>query len=102
MRIFLIACAMPALLAAAQASDWRSQGVVDDTHSPYAKLHGVPVRAVKMGDGFWEARRRVNVQKSIPSMLTELEQHGVIDNFLRLEGKTSAPRRGPLYTDSDI
>src|ERR1039458_5171031 len=48
------------------------------------------------------ARRAINVEKSIPTMLAELEQHGVVDNFLRLEGKKDTPRRGPLYTDSDI
>jgi uncharacterized protein len=100
MRIILPAYFAFALLA--HAADWRSQGVVNDTHSPYAKLHSVPIRAVTMGRGFWQARRQVNQQKSIPSMLAELEQHGVVDNFLRLEGKKDVPRRGPLYTDSDI
>jgi len=85
---------LPAIAAA--------QGVVDVDHSPYAKLHSVPIRAVKMGDGFWAARRQANVEKSIPTMLAELEQHGVVDNFLRLEGKKDVARRGPLYTDSDI
>jgi uncharacterized protein len=80
---------IPALLAAA-------------TPSPYAKLHGVPIRAVTMGDGFWTARRAINIEKSIPTLLEELEQHGVVDNFLRLEGKSEAARRGPLYTDSDL
>ena len=55
-----------------------------------------------MDDGFWEARMRINVERSIPSMLDELEQHGVMDNFRRLSGASKAPRRGPLYTDSDI
>jgi hypothetical protein len=81
---------------------WQSEGVVFVTHSPYAKLHTVPIRAVKMGDGFWSARRAINVEKSIPTLLAELEQHGVVDNFLRLEGKKDVARRGPLYTDSDI
>ena len=78
------------------------RGVVTSRHSPYAKLHGVPIRAVKMGDGFWSARRAINVEKSIPTMLAELEQHGMVDNFLRLEGKKEVARRGPLYTDSDL
>jgi hypothetical protein len=75
---------------------WQSEGVVFVTHSPYAKLHTVPIRAVKMGDGFWSARRAINVEKSIPTLLAELEQHGVVDNFLRLEGKKDVARRGPL------
>jgi DUF1680 family protein len=100
MRTFLLLCIAPLLVAA--DSDWQSEGVVSVTHSPYAKLHTVPIRAVKMGDGFWSARRAANVDKSIPTLLAELEQHGVVDNFLRLEGKKDVPRRGPLYTDSDI
>jgi len=94
MRFFVFCLAFPALAGA--------QGVVDVSHSPYAKLHGTPVHAVKMGDGFWSARRAVNEEKSIPSMLDELKQHGIVDNFLRLEGKSTAERRGPVYTDSDI
>ena len=100
MRIFLL-LSIATLLPGAD-SDWQSAGVVSVTHSPYAKLHSVPIRAVKMGDGFWSARRAINLEKSIPTMLAELEQHGVVDNFLRLEGKKDVPRRGPLYTDSDI
>src|ERR1035438_1333390 len=104
MRILLVWCLVfPWLLSAQTApGDWKSAGVVDDSHSPYAKLHGVPIRAVKMGDGFWTARRKANVEQSIPTLLAELEQHGIVDNFLRLEGKKDVPRRGPLYTDSDL
>jgi DUF1680 family protein len=101
MRTFLLLCIAAPLLCAAD-SGWQSEGIVSDTRSPHAKLHSVPIRAVKMGEGFWSARRAINVEKSIPTMLVELEQHGVVDNFLRLEGKKDVPRRGPLYTDSDI
>lgn len=101
MRTILLAClGVPMLLAA--GNDWRSEGVVAVTHSSYAKLHTVPIRAVRMGGGFWAARRSINVEKSIPALLAELEQHGVVDNFLRLEGRKTVPRRGPLYTDSDL
>jgi DUF1680 family protein len=102
LRIAALLSLAPATLLLAADSDWQSAGVVAVTHSPYATLHAVPVRAVKMGDGFWSARRAVNVEKSIPTMLAELEQHGVVDNFLRLEGKKDVPRHGPLYTDSDL
>lgn len=76
--------------------------VVDTTKSPHVKLHPVPVSAVKMGEGFWKARMRVNVERSLPTMLDQLEQHGVMDNFRRLTGKKNAPRLGKVYTDSDI
>src|SRR5579871_5144050 len=101
MRTLFAGFLLVPLLAAADG-DWRAEGVVSVNRSPYAKLHGVPVSAVKIGDGFWGTRREVNADKSLPSMLAELEQHGIVDNFLRLEGKKNVARRGPLYTDSDI
>lgn len=79
-----------------------AQAVVDTGKSPYAKLHPVPVRAVSLAGGYWEPRRRVNVEKSIPTMLQLIEQHGAVDNFRRLTGKKNVARRGPLYTDSDV
>jgi len=87
----------PVILAAQSPAGWQSQGVVDVTLSPYAKMHAVPIRAVKIGDGFWSARRAINLEKSIPSMLAELEQHGIVDNFLRLEGKKSVARRPAVH-----
>jgi DUF1680 family protein len=35
-------------------------------------------------------------------MHDELLEHGRMDNFLRLEGKSSQPQKGPVYSDSDI
>lgn len=70
--------------------------------SPHARLKNVPLSAVRITSGFWAERRRINVERSIPTMLELLEEHGVMDNFRRLSGRKSAARRGPLYTDSDI
>jgi DUF1680 family protein len=81
---------------------WRDQGVLNLANSPYAKLHSVPVRAVTIGEGFWSKRRMTNVQSSIPTMREQLEQHGRMDNYRRLVGKSSAPQKGPYYSDSDI
>lgn len=82
--------------------DWKNAGVLDLSKSPHAKLKTIPPRAVTIRDGFWANRRQTNVQSSIPSMHDELIAHGRMDNFLRLEGKSSAPQRGPVYSDSDI
>jgi DUF1680 family protein len=82
--------------------DWAKGGIISTQKSPYAKLKSVPVRAVTITTGFWSKRRQTNVDSSIPSMRVELLEHGRMDNFLRLEGKSSAPQRGPLYSDSDI
>jgi DUF1680 family protein len=98
MRFSLALLAFPGLLAAA---DWRDQGLLHLEKSPHAKLRPVPVRAVKIHDGFWQKRIAATVERSIPTLLELLEQHGVMDNFRRLSGK-NATRRGPLYTDSDL
>lgn len=70
--------------------------------SPFAKLRNVPVHAVTITQGFWGARREVNVSKSIPSMEKLLEVNGRMDNYLRLAGKSDAQQRGPVYSDSDV
>jgi len=85
-----------------QEPSWQSQGIINTAASQYAKLHSVPIRAVEMGDGFWSARMRANVEKSIPTMLQLLEEHGVVDNLRRLSGHKNTGRKGPLYTDSDL
>jgi DUF1680 family protein len=97
--IFLAAASV---CAQTQSDAWRSEAVIHVDRSPKVKLHGVPVRAVRIADGFWSSRMRINVERSIPTMLNELEQHGIVDNFRRLSGRKSVARRGPLYTDSDL
>ena len=82
--------------------DWKDAGVIDLSNSPYAKLKTVPVRAVAIEDGFWSQRRKTNLVASIPSMHDELLDHGRMDNFLRLQGRSSEPQKGPVYSDSDI
>ncbi|MFY9853682.1 MAG: beta-L-arabinofuranosidase domain-containing protein, partial [Terracidiphilus sp.] len=81
---------------------WTEAGVIDLSHSPFAKLKTVPVKAVVLQDGFWSQRRKTNVDSSIPSMHDELLAHGRMDNFLRLTGNSTAPQKGPVYSDSDI
>jgi hypothetical protein len=51
-------------LRAADDAPWKDQPVLDTSKSPHAILHGVPVSAVKLHDGFWAARRKVNVEVS--------------------------------------
>jgi len=92
------------MAAFAQADDqaWKAEGIINTSASPKAKLHSVPIRAVTMGSGIWADRMRTNVEDSIPTLLALLEEHGVVDNFLRLSGQKHVSRRGPLYTDSDL
>ena len=92
------------LLAARNDSipDWKQQGVIFLDNSPNARQHPVPVQAVHLGEGFWASRRRAVTDRSLPSLLLLLEEHGVVDNFRRLAGRPELPRRGPVYTDSDL
>ena len=84
------------------APPWNEQGILNLAHSPYAKLKNIPIHAVTIQDGFWSSRRKANVETSIPSMGKLLEVNGRMDNFRRLVGKSDAPQRGPVYSDSDI
>ncbi|HTZ84076.1 MAG TPA: beta-L-arabinofuranosidase domain-containing protein [Candidatus Acidoferrales bacterium] len=81
---------------------WKDQGVENLAKSPYAKLHDIPVHAVSITAGFWSPRREINVTRSIPTMHDLLEANGRMDNFRRLVGKSQAPQKGPVFSDSDI
>jgi uncharacterized protein len=89
-------------VALTTAPPWRDQGILNLTKSPFAKLRSVPVHAVTIDNGFWSPRRDANVRTSIPSMGKLLEANGRMDNFRRLNGESSAPQRGPVYSDSDV
>jgi DUF1680 family protein len=82
--------------------DWKHAGVIDLTASPHARLKTIPVNAVVIKEGFWSQRRKANLTASLPSMHDELLEHGRMDNFLRLEGASSQPQKGPVFSDSDI
>jgi DUF1680 family protein len=102
MKIILLALIGIALLGQAADAPWREEGVLSLKRSRFARLKDVPIQAVTMGDGFWAARRRVNIERSIPTLLELLEANGIVDNFRRLSGRKQTARRGPLYTDSDL
>lgn len=102
MSRFLAALVLSVLSLAAQTSGWRDAGIVHTANSPHAKLHDVPIRAVTISDGFWAARRKTNVESSMPSLLELMLKDGRMDNFRRLAGKSTAPQRGRVASDTDI
>ena len=59
------------------------------------------MRAVRIDDGLWGARRKVNVEKSIPSTIKLIEEHGYLDNFRRLSKGKNVPKKGPVFADTD-
>jgi len=65
-------------------------------------MHPVPIQAVRLGDGFWTARRKVVTERTLPALLAQLEEHGFVDNFRRLAGKPELPRKGPNSSDADV
>jgi uncharacterized protein len=83
-------------------AEWKQEGILYLDHALNARLHTVPVQSVRLGDGFWSARRKVTTERSLPTLLDLLEEHGVVDNFRRLAGRPDLPRKGPVYTDSDL
>ena len=89
-------------IAAAQGPAWKNIPVLDTSKSPHAILHGVPVSAVAVRDGFWSPRRKAAISVSLPTFLELLEQNGEIDNFRRLSGRKNVARRGRIPTDADV
>jgi len=80
----------------------RHQGVAATHESAHAALRSVPLSAVRMGDGFWKARMERNRKAGIPRLLALLEEHGAVENFRVAAGLSSAERRGPYFSDSDL
>jgi DUF1680 family protein len=65
-------------------------------------LRPVPADRVELRDGFWRDRYDANAERGIPHLYQRFEERGVVDNFRRLAGGRSAPRRGLWFTDSDL
>jgi len=62
-------------------------GIISTSSSPFAKLHGIPLRAVHLGDGFWKKRFTVNIERSIPTFFTLLNDVGARDKLLGRKNK---------------
>jgi DUF1680 family protein len=58
--------------------------------------------SVRLADAFWAPRQDQLREHTLPVLLDRLEAHGVVDNFRRLSGRSSAERRGLWFTDSDL
>ncbi len=76
--------------------------VVDMSRSPYAKLRPVPLSAVKLTDTFWEPRRRINHEITLPAQLKQCEDTGRIDNFRIASGRKQGEFQGIYFNDSDV
>lgn len=76
--------------------------IVDTSRSAHARLRPVPLTAVQLTDAFWQPRRRINREVTLPSQYRHCEETGRIDNFRRAAGKKALPFQGRFYNDSDV
>ena len=76
--------------------------VVDTSRSPHVRLRPLPLDAVKLADDFWEPRRRINRDVTLPSQYRHLEDTGRLDNFRRASGKVGGEYQGIYFNDSDV
>jgi DUF1680 family protein len=72
------------------------------THSPHAALRPVSVSAVQLRDAFWEPRRKINCEVTIPAQWKHCESTGRIQNFRVASGKVEGAFQGMFFNDSDV
>lgn len=75
---------------------------VDTARSPHARLRPLALDAVHLSDGFWEPRRRINRDDTLPSQFRHLEETGRLDNFRIASGKMEGEFEGLYFNDSDV
>ncbi len=76
--------------------------VVDTSSSPFARLHPLPVNAVRLDGAFWGPRRQLAREVSLPLQYEYLERTGRLDNFRRAAGQQQGPFEGLYFNDSDV
>ena len=76
--------------------------LIDLSASAHAQLRPAPISAVTLNDTFWEPRRRINCERTLPFQFGQLEDSGVLDNFRRAAGQSNVKFRGPVFADSDL
>ncbi|MGH3145086.1 MAG: beta-L-arabinofuranosidase domain-containing protein, partial [Rubrobacter sp.] len=83
-------------------SSQRQPVVVDTSKSPQVRLRSLPLAAVRLSDSFWELRRRINREETLPSQYRHLEETGRLDNFRKASGKMEGRFEGIYFNDSDV
>ncbi|GAB3398730.1 glycoside hydrolase family 127 protein [Humibacter soli] len=78
--------------------------VVDGPAHPLADttLRPLPLSAVRLGEGFWLDRQRVNRDVSIPDGLRQLHDADNLRNFEIAIGRVEGEAVGPIFADSDV
>jgi len=76
--------------------------VVDTSGSPYARMHPVPVDAVRLSDTVWAPRLTTVREVMLPSQHRALEETGRLANFRRSAGTAEGDFEGFYFNDSDV
>ena len=77
-------------------------GPVAPTPDAVCRLRPVPLGAVTITGGLWEARRQVNGDVAVPLGRERLEAAGNLDNLRIAAGTITGKPRGPVFMDSDV
>jgi uncharacterized protein len=80
----------------------RGAQVVHTSGSRYARLRPLALTTMRLADGFWEPRQRINREEKLPLQYEHLEETGRLANFRRASRKIEAPFRGLYSNDSDV
>src|SRR5690606_1444983 len=89
-------------LAVSYAQD---KALVDTHQSPFAKLHGVDMGAVRWTEGFWADRFAVCAETMVPllwDIYTDPEISHAFRNFEIAAGIHEGDHRGPSFHDGDF
>ena len=81
---------------------WQDAGAVSTMNSPFCKLKPIPIRAVRMNTGFWKPRMDMIATVTLKKQMQEIRKSGVLDNFIRIYGKSDTEFQGFCFADSDI
>jgi uncharacterized protein len=76
--------------------------VVDTSRSPQARLHPLPLTAVRLNDPLWAARRQRLQEATLFSQWKQCETTGRITNFQRAAGQIQGDFQGLYFNDSDV
>ncbi|MGL4650667.1 MAG: glycoside hydrolase family 127 protein, partial [Caldilineaceae bacterium] len=77
-------------------------GPVDNSQSPHSLWRTLPLSSVRMTEGFWAARRRVNREVSLGHGYAQLEATQTLRNLRIAAGLESGAFTGFWFADSDV
>jgi len=92
----------PWLLAAHCILSWAPGSLVACAPQPRRGWTEVPHQQIKLIEGFWGPRLKINNEVTVPHALHELEKDGHVTNFDKAAGRFDGPLRGHHAFDSDL